>query len=243
MPAVKRKTTTSTFRFGYGGYTNGRMLKRRKPTASRYRMGYYRRAGNYGRYPPLGQELKFKENTWNQSPVSATGNIVLSTVNNVAAGTGESERIGRRITIKSISIRLEAFLSNTTVVTNTDDGVRIIVYHDKQCNGAAAAVTDILQSATYLAYNNLSNKNRFRILADKFIDISAQAGAYTGSAAAFATVGKTRSMYMKCNMPVEFSSTTGAITEIASNNIGILCISSKARLNVNGNVRIRYADS
>ena len=45
--------------------------------------------------------------------------------------------------------------------------MRVMLYHDKQANGATAAVLDILESADYQSFNNLVNSGRFRILMDR----------------------------------------------------------------------------
>jgi hypothetical protein len=224
MPALMKRRYRSS---------NGKAMAKKRRTT-----GYTRRSGYYGRYSPLGTELKFLDTTWNVNP-SATGQIVLDSVNEVAAGTGESQRVGRKVTIKSINMRFVPNLNSTASAANTDDGMRVILYHDKQCNGAAPNVVDILESADYLSFNNLSNKNRFRILMDKYVDLSSASGI----SATFGKIAKTKQFYMKCNIPIEFSSTTGGIAEIRSNNIGVLCISDKGVSDVNGNVRIRFSDN
>jgi len=205
--------------------------------------GSYRTTGYYGRYSPLGSELKFLDTTDTKSSVNASGTIKESSLVNVVAGTGESQRVGRKITIKSIHMRYIAQLSNTSNPSGTDDGLRVIVYWDKQCNGATAAVTDILETAEYLSFNNLSNKNRFSILMDKTVDISATAGAYDGTNDQFGQKAVTRSFHKKVNIPVEYSSTTGGLTEIRSNNIGLLAISDAGAINMGYTCRVRFSDN
>lgn len=205
------------------------------------RKGYMRTSGNYGRYSPMGQELKFLDTSFNQTTVATAGNIVLSSVNLVPQGVTESTRIGRKCTLRALSLRYVIQIKPTTNTNNTDDGLRLIIYLDKQCNGTSAAVTDILRTADYLSYNNLANKDRFRILKDSFVDIHSTAGG--GSTASFGEVGITKQVHLKCNIPIEFSGVTGAITEIRSNNIGVLIISDSADVSCEGLVRIRYSDS
>lgn len=213
---------------------NGRATKRKKTG----QMGFMRTTGYYGRYPPLGNELKFLDSSWNSSGVSNSGTIVLSTVHPAVSGTGESQRIGRKIVIRSVFVRWVVEIGNGTTPSATDDGLRVIIYQDMQANGAAATVTDILATANYLSFNNLANKNRFKIMMDKFTDVHSAAA----TSSTFGEMAKTRSHYMKCNVPIEFSSTTGSITEIRSNNIGVLLISDKAISNCSGRIRVRYSD-
>lgn len=233
---MKKRALMPAYRSAWSGSV--RPTKRRRTLK-----GYYRRTGYYGRFAPLGTELKFFDTNKASTATASAGTIFDDSLCHVPAGTGESERIGRKITIKSINLHTEALLISTASSSNCDDGVRMILYWDKQCNGATATVTDILETATYRSFNNLSNKNRFRILKDVFIDVSCQAGAGNGTTNQFATVGKTRNFYIKCNIPVEFSSTTGAIAEIRSNNIGVLVISSNGLMEFAYTARIRFTDS
>lgn len=216
-----------------------RTYKKRKYTGS-FKKGYNRTSGYYGRFAPLGTELKFLDTTWNDTTVASAGEVILPSVNLIPQGVTESNRIGRKCVIRSIAVRYVVQIKPTTNTNNTDDGVRFILFQDKQCNGAAATVTDILRSADYLSFNNLANKERFKVLADKFTDVHAAAGG--GSTSSFGELGFTKSVYIKCYIPIEFSSTTGALTEIRSNNIGVLLISDSADTACEGLVRIRYSD-
>lgn len=197
----------------------------------------------YGRYAPLGTELKFYDQSAGPTAASSTGTIASASLCTVASGTGESQRIGRKITISSIHLRVVASLNATTTASNTDDGLRVILYWDKQCNGASAAVTDILETGDYLSYNNLSNKNRFTILADKMVDVSATAGAYNGTTNQFAQKANTHSWNIRCRLPVEFSSTTGVIGEIRSNNLGLLMVSDNNQVQYRYQARVRFSDN
>lgn len=221
--AVKKKTNGPTVK----------MSKRRK-TGS----GYTRNVGYYGQFTPLGSELKFFDTTGTLAPVPAAGAILEDSVHHIVAGTGESQRVGRKVTLKSFHARIVSNLIPSGS-SSSDDGIRIIVYWDKQCNGATAAVTDILETANYKSFNNLSNKNRFMVLADKVVDISATAA----DSAFFGQRGVTSNMNIKCNLPVEFSSTTGAIAEIRSNNIGLMAITDNGLINISYTLRVRYQDN
>lgn len=205
--------------------------------------GITRTSGYYGRYAPLGQEQKFLDTSTTQAPVSFNGNIAPSSLVAVPAGTGESERVGRKITVRALHLRYVCLMNNQTTPGATDDGVRVIVYWDKQCNGTAATVTDILETADYLSFNNLANKNRFMILMDKQHDISLTAGAGNGTANVFGAKAITKSMHKRLNIPIEFSSTTGGLTEIRSNNLGVLVISDNGNITYTATARIRYTDN
>lgn len=212
-----------------------------------FRRGFDRTAGYYGRYAPVNPssaEMKFHDLVVNRSPVATAGNIT-DTVIVIPQGVGESQRVGRKCTIKSINWRFNFNLPEVDAASTPGaaDVLRILVYLDKQCNGATALVADILQSADYQAFNNLSNKTRFRTLMDRTYAMSYAAMASDGAAVVSqAEVQMEDTFFKKCNIPIEYSSTTGAIAEIASNNIGILLISKNAICSLESNIRMRFHD-
>lgn len=61
-----------------------------------------------------------------------------------------------------------------------------------------------------------------------------------GGVVSNSAVVRNGSFYKKCNVPLEFSSTTGAITEIRSNNIGVLLISAEGTAKFDSSIRIRF---
>lgn len=207
--------------------------------------GYTRTVGYYGRFPPavpsgLG-ELKFFDTRKTSTAVATSGVIWEPSLNLIPQGVTENTRVGRKCTIKSIYLKMSAALTSSAISSATDDGIRVMLILDKQCNGTASTVTDVLETAEYLAFNNLANRGRYQVLMSKYIDISATAGGIGGSSAS-GTVGKTFEWYKKCNTPIEFSSTTGAITEIRSNNLLLLAITDSGLINLSTNVRVRYSD-
>lgn len=218
-------------------------IGRSKP-AKRARVvpGYTRSAGYYGRYndPRSQGELKFHDVDVDDAVVAANGTIAANSINLIPQGTTESERIGRKAIIKNIGWRYALTLGSTATSASTSDVVRVILYLDTQCNGAAATVTDILESDNYQSFNNLSNKGRFRILMDRTHGLSSQSGV--GSTAAFGETVVNGTFYKKCALPIEFSSTTGALTEIRSNNLGVLLLSQSGLCIFESKFRLRFTD-
>lgn len=208
----------------------------------RFKKGYDRTGGYYGRYKS-GLELKFRDfNT--DMPTMASAGTIRESFCTIAQGTGESNRIGRKCVIKSINWRFKIELPITTGTSaQPSDVVRIILYLDKQTNGAAATVTDILENALYQSFNNLANKSRFRTLMDRTYDMNYTAAAGDGAANDWAATKVSDTFFKKCNIPLEFDGTTGLITELRSNNIGILAISDNSICILEGQFRIRFSDS
>lgn len=207
-------------RNGYKGVT------RRSNRPYRPTKGYVRTGGYYGRFAGKNAEKKFFDTTRASHIPAQAGTISNLSLNLIPQGTTESQRIGRKCVIKSLFIK-GYILSNATSDENkTSDRMRIIVYQDKQCNGATAAVTDILETAAINSFRNLAESGRFKILKDKTYVTGSPGGSYNGTndlwAAKYVNL---RINFANLNIPLEFNSTTGAITEIRSNNIGILALS------------------
>ncbi len=199
-------------------------------------------SGYYGRYnvPVIKRgEFKFHDVAMDDANISTTGTILQDSVNLIAQGTTESTRIGRKCNIRNIHWRY-TIQKDAESVLGGDDVVRVILYLDKQANGAAAAVLDILETADYQSFYNLANSNRFRILMDKTWDMNAHAGGGNGTAVDSFAFSRSTQFRKNCNIPIEFSSTTGALTEIRSNNIGVLTISERASTNFESNMRLRF---
>ncbi len=203
--------------------------------------GYTRAVGFYG-FGGLGMELKFHDVDLDDASV-AGGGTVTDSINKIAQGTTEITRLGRKCTVKNIAWRWELTLAEQDAVATpeTGDTVRLIMYIDRQCNGATAAVTDILESADHLAYNNLVNKGRFKTLYDKTININFLTMASDGAGlVSQGSVTRVGAFYKSCNLPIEFDSTAGAITEIRSNNIGVLAISRAGLVAMTSKIRLRF---
>lgn len=213
--------------------------------------GFTRTTGYFGRYnrrPTVArtdQELKFHDVDANVTVQDLSAGIIINTssINLIPQGTTESTRIGRKCTLKAINFRGVLLLNETaaTVLTSPQT-VRIMLVKDAQCNGAAPTVTGVLETADYLSYNNLANKSRFHTLFDKSIQLNVQGAAGNGTANDSAARRYPVSFYKRCNIDLEFDNTTGAITEIRSNNLFLLIIASDnvASTSLDSKVRLRF---
>lgn len=136
-------------------------------------------------------------------------------------------------------------LVTTTTASSTADTVRLILYWDKQCNGATALVGDILTIANYQSFNKLSNVNRFRILMDRTHSINMTSAAGNGTTDTWGDSQHDYDLFIKVQIPIEFdtSATTGVITSCRSNNIGLLTISRAGLALLDGKMRLRFTDA
>lgn len=205
--------------------------------------GVTRTGGAYNRYRgaknPNAPELKYFDTALNFSfdatgEVPATGQLSL-----IPQGDTATTRDGRQATIKSVQIRARLdFVPAAGATAQTTTTMYLVL--DKQCNGAAAAVTDVfVQNALTVAMLNLDNSDRFIILKKWSHTWGATAGATT----AYNNSVKRIEWYKKCNIPITWNSTTGAITEIRSNNIFLLAgadANGDDLVTLTGNCRLRF---
>ncbi len=194
-------------------------------------------------YPGITQELKFKDHQRSDAVVPIGGAITSSIVL-VGQGITESTRIGRKIAVRSMNLRFQISLPSGVDLADVPNGdtMRIIVFLDRQANGANAEVLDLLETATYNSNLNLANKGRFYIYRDKFITINRSVAVTDGTnTSTTPLVLREFNMYRKLNVAVEFDGTSGLISELTTNNIAFLYITSQGLAGITDQEsRIRY---
>lgn len=221
--------------------------KRRRynpPSLSRAQKGYYQRSGYYGITASRG-ERKFLDTDVGGDIGGIAPTMEFSNLTVVPQGDTESQRIGRKISIKSVDFKGTLTLAAATVATSTSDNVRMMLVLDTQTNGAQFAATDLLESDSYFSFNNLANSGRFRVLKKMEYSLSADGAAASGAAFTFGEVTRRVGFHYKCDIPIEYdnSATTGAITTVRSNNVFIVTQASTGNIvTLAGQARIRYAD-
>jgi len=225
---------------------NAQIISRRIPAslpaslAGRYRRtGFYQRFGAAAAAAGFKPEKKFFDTTLSflfdtTGEVPATGQLAL-----IPQGDTESTRDGRECVIKGIHIRGNMTFTPAAAATAAG-ATHLYLILDTQCNGAAAAITDVFtESALSVSMLNLANSGRFRILKHWTHYWNASAGVTT----AYNDIVKAIDFYKPLNLKMQFSSTTGAITEIKSNNL-FLCAGATANIDdlvtFAGRCRLRF---
>lgn len=188
-------------------------------------------------------ERKFHDVDIDDAVIANTG-LIFNSVNLIPQGVTETTRVGRKANISAINWRFDIILPEADGVADPPniDVIRVILFLDKQANGATAAVTDILESADYQSFNNLANKSRFRTLMDRTYNMNRSAGGGNGTTSDWGAERHSDTFFKRCNIPIEFDSTAGAITEIRSNNIGVLLISQNGNAGFESKMRLRFTD-
>ncbi len=138
---------------------------------------YYRKAAIALRSIPLSlkPELKFNDEEVDNKNFSTSWITMMpadNTISGVAIGDLGNERDGRCYYIHSIHLRMFAtapFEIDSNAPLNDLIG-RVMVVLDTQANGTTVVPTDIMNGAfieDFLAFRNLNNSKRFRVLWDK----------------------------------------------------------------------------
>ncbi len=245
MSSYKRKRISHAPRdFAVVPYKGAAVYKRRRTTAPPFRRGRDRVGGYYGRFAGANAEMKFHDVDLDDAIIAA-GGVITPTINIIPQDVTEIGRIGRKCTIKSIFWR-----GNLAIPTGELQGApgqgerfRIILYLDKQCNGATATALGILEVVGIDGYRNLANSGRFQILFDHRAVLNYQTlSHFAVNSFAFSAVQRNFSFFKKCTIPIEFDSTTGALTEVRSNNLGILIISEGGTGSIASSIRLRFSD-
>ena len=177
-------------------------------------------------------ELKAVDTSVNQS-ADTTGGVVL--LSGIARGDDINQRTGREVTLRSIECR---FLGRVTAGTGIDQQQRLLLVYDRQSNGAAPTVADVLGSANVLYPRNLENRRRFKVLYDRYFQLNAS--GEPGSEKVF-------KFYRRLRHPMVFNSgNAGTVADITSGAIhAVICGSAAPGATagtIQGRVRIRYED-
>lgn len=168
MPYTKKRKTVASFLKAY--------RKKKAP----YKKKTSRAKGNVGKATSLirtgGRSVKvrsvneLKDVTGFQNAVLplATTTAAVALINGIAQGTGAGERIGRKVTMKSLFIRGYVAKQGATVGSVP---IRILIVYDKQTNATLPATTDVVVTDTVMAPMNLANAQRFTVLYDRVFNL------------------------------------------------------------------------
>lgn len=249
-----------------------RKAPQRAPVGSNRKMlvvpGVTRTGGAYERalLARYGGEGKFVDFTVNQTtPTNAakflnTGIIIkwtnlagtnMTSLTQVAQGTSVSQRIGNKIRPYQIRLRGSVDMWSTHPCY-----FRILLVQDNQANGALPQMTDLFNMNTsnqaINAFYNMDNVARFKFLKDKtfqFTPLATQITSADQSIAQRYRMPIKLNHKLKGNPTMEYSGTTGEITEVRSINYFFVIISSRpsgtivsADPEVEGHVRFYYKE-
>lgn len=204
--------------------------------------GPYRTGGFYGASVRSPIEKKVIDTPLSNYDVFSAGSVTL--ISGCATGTDYTERIGRRTNITAIQLRGRMQVDTTASSTVPQVG-RVMIVEDMQCNGTIAAITDILQTANVHSFNNLNNRERFKIHHDQLFEFGVFSQTATQSYAD--NLMHHFEVYKPVNIPVVYEGTGNTIGSISSGAIYLVFIGSLAAgtndLIAPTTCRIRFVDA
>lgn len=183
---------------------------------------------------------RFTQGEWkyvdNQDSHVLTNAVTARLLNGLVPGTAANQRIGMKVMIRSIEIRL--WLNSINSINTL---ARIALVLDKQSNGAPGAAADVWDNKAsplnVVTIRNLANRKRFKIMWDKTMSMSTQEPV------------DYYHLYMKLRKPIvtEYNAgVAGTIADICSNSLYLYSWSND---NTGANevtytfvARVRYTD-
>lgn len=230
----------------------GRRRYRGRGIPRRFR-GSLRRRGMWGRFTgttaaPSRPELKFlAQSTVNEALIVAGGaSLIFQSLNDIPQGVSETERVGIKVTIKSIQLSgsLLKLSSVGAGAAATSNRVRMLLVWDKQTNGDIANTNEIIDPVVD-GMRDIASYSRFVVLKSWLITLAATAGAGDGAANDFGEVQRAFKFYKRCSIPIRFDGTQGVITELATNNLLFMAYKEDTvpLVNITMRARVRYSDN
>lgn len=153
-----------------GYFSKSFSSQRRRFYKKRRITGPYGLLGNGGTkhvgYRNVPAESKIDDNITASIPITTAGVFatgVSAAINQFAQGVANNQRIGSKVVTRSIAYRFDFDINSAATAPVA---IRAIMLWDRQPNAysTALAVTDVLASPSYLAYNNPANSERFVVL-------------------------------------------------------------------------------
>lgn len=165
---------------------------------------------------------------------SAAGTVNGNLLFGIVQGTSDSQRVGNHIRVKHVTLK------GNWADTVPNNG-RIIVFWDRQPNGAAPAFGELITSPSI---NGMYNHDtvvgcggqRFTVLFDQRVVIQPEI-------AATATVKLFGYKNHKQNVVVTYDTTAGAITDMVTNNLCVAYIAAAATMDFVCNIEVCYTDA
>lgn len=238
--------------------------RRYKPVTYRYgRSKYSRRSrGIFSTFVPAGgREYKNVETTlaWKFTspcviqPATANPGTLLM---NLACGTAANERIGRKVVLKTVQIKGQiSYIPALTVPPGSNNAGCATAYMfliwDKQFNATLPTMGEIFSGGLSAGipqrnFMNIDRGSRFVVIRKWVWNFQAGAGGWDQLNNVFLWNGEHKSMedYIKCNIPIVFGGTTGAISEMNESALYLVCGTDSGNDEVyfDGRARVRFID-
>ena len=189
-----------------------------------------------------GPELKYVDENWTISTISATGNV--QQLGEISQGTTASTRTGDRVTYKSIHARMNFYLPQQSTGAALDgDVVRVMFLVDTKPYevGTAIGVDEVLDTENYLSFRNLELSARFKVLKDETFALNYSGATDGGGTMAVNGVNRYKEFNAKLDVQTKFNNSAGAQPAVG-NALYCIIIGATAEAGAVIRTRIRYTD-
>ncbi len=176
-------------------------------------------------------------------------NGTINCISGVAQGDGDSQRIGRKLTLISIHIRMRISIAQLESAANplSDLFGRVCLVWDTQSNNAVPTATDVMdgsQTDDTLAFRNLTDSKRFRVLWDKSWVLHRRQ-VNEGAINLFASGSESTNIIKynrKFKKPIQVicSGTGNTIADISDNSLHIIGVANNTESLLSYQIRLRY---
>lgn len=160
----------------------------------------------------LGPELKYLDTSATGTFNYSGGSPGIVLLNGVSAGTNNINRVGRKILMKSLEMRIQFVKGGATGASTC---VRMLIVYDKQTNQALPAFSDVLAVAgdnlDPFKSRNIENTERFIVLCDELINFASVASIDPSTWSA--------KKFLYFQLPVRFDSNSGGIADITTGSL------------------------
>jgi len=120
----------------------------------------------YQKKAMLSPELKVVDRHTTAAVPPAGSWIPPTQISIVTIGGNINNRVGRKVTMKKLLIRL-AFQTSQAIAPLSDATIRVLVVYDRAPNGTIATITSVLDNDSFTSPMNLDNRDRFVVIADQ----------------------------------------------------------------------------
>lgn len=222
------------------------MLKSRAPSAIRKKKASAPSAGQSRaiqnlkrnvRVLMMDREIKNIDTIKTATTASTVGTILSDTLNAPTQGDDTNSRDGRQIICKSLY--LKGRVTKAKHATIDSDSCRVVVYWDRQPNGAATTISQLFSSADIDCHVNPLFNQRFVILSNKVYDLNS--GGWDGTTSF--EVNESFDLFIPLkDIPVTFKTNVGTVADCETNNFGVAAFSENGLVTVQYNCRLKFTD-
>lgn len=161
-------------------------------------------------------ETKWIDGHMVYNDVDTTGSEKSLELNNIVEGTAANERVGQKITVKSITIKGQMIVGVGVVAPDLYNQLRLILIKYKTHGASTPAITDILQFGSAATYTNEVRMNSlykkrsqytFKILYDKVHHLGYQLGPHIHTSGTMYNNEKPKrfAIHVKCDDTLEYT--------------------------------------